>query len=378
MIQLLDNVYEPHKVRMMLKQTDLDNFNTLDLMGKLKMYRAMQTKVADRVIQDTWISKVDVSGSFLENSTAFDHIFFKKLESADDFESKRRFYHKRDLLEDIRPNQFAYRVWFQSMNLRYYIEMAFFLVNVLVFQLYISKFNADLHKLDKDIEHLIDIGVFQRDKEGRILADDLKDIDYRGRFDAAQIEDIESTREHLAHEIELAVYELDDAMYIAMVSFSFPFQLLMAFIYAKYTNRNFIVRSSSLIDLAITSCVFIWFEKFEVYINDDNDGFKLTEPPHEYHRFMQRLLNDVNSGEFHFDWLLAGTAFLFWIRLIFMLQLTNTFGPLIRTTAAMLKDLIKFFLLFIIQLVAFSCVGVLSFGKLKEYETLWDALIMFF
>ena len=76
MIELLDNVYEPQKIRLLLKQTDLENFSSLDLMGKLKMYRAMQTKVADRVIQDTWISKVDVSGSFMENSTAFDHIFY--------------------------------------------------------------------------------------------------------------------------------------------------------------------------------------------------------------------------------------------------------------------------------------------------------------
>ena len=133
MIELLDNVYEPHKVRLLLKQTDMENYSTLDLMGKLKMYKAMQTKVADRVIQDTWISKVDVSGSFLENSTAFDHLFYQKLDSNDDFESKRRFYHSRNLDEDIRPNQFAYRVWFQSMNLRYFIEMAFFIFNVLVF-----------------------------------------------------------------------------------------------------------------------------------------------------------------------------------------------------------------------------------------------------
>ena len=44
---LLDKVYDPHKVRLLLKQTDTDNYNTLDLIGKLKLYKAMQTKVAD-------------------------------------------------------------------------------------------------------------------------------------------------------------------------------------------------------------------------------------------------------------------------------------------------------------------------------------------
>ena len=58
---------------------------------------------------------------------------------------------------------------------------------------------------------------------------------------------------------------------------------------------------------------------------------------------MQKLLDDINSGDFHFDWLLAATAFLFWIRMIFMLQLTHTFGPLIRTMVAMMMDLLTFF-----------------------------------
>ena len=133
MMELLDNVYDPYKVRLLLKQTDLENYSTLDLMGKLKMYKLMQTKVADRVIQDTWNSKVDVSGSYLENSTAYDYLWYSKLDSVDDFESKRRFYHDRDLTLDVRPNRFAYRVWFESMNLRYFIEMAFFFINVLVF-----------------------------------------------------------------------------------------------------------------------------------------------------------------------------------------------------------------------------------------------------
>ena len=34
---------------------------------------------------------------------------------------------------------------------------------------------------------------------------------------------IEQVKEHLAHEIELAVFELDEAMFVAMISFSFPF-----------------------------------------------------------------------------------------------------------------------------------------------------------
>ena len=37
-----------------------------------------------------------------------------------------------------------------------------------------------------------------------------------------------------------------------------------------------------------------------------------------------------------------------------------------------------FFVLFTLQLIAFSCVGILAFGMLEPYETLWDAFILHF
>jgi hypothetical protein len=194
-----------------------------------------------------------------------------------------------------------------------------------------------------------------------------------------QQEYLESIKLHFDYEIELSVYELDEAMVVALVSFCFPVQILFSYIFAKKTDRNFILRSANLLDGAIFICVLIWFEKFEEYIHDFKvDGFGLTDPPKQSHRFMHRMLNDIQSGDFHFDWLLAATAFLFWIRLLFMLQLTSTFGPLIRTIAAMLSDLSTFLVLLLIELAAFSCVGVLCFGMLTEYNNIVTTLIMFF
>ena len=150
----------------------------------------------------------------------------------------------------------------------------------------------------------------------------------------------------------------------------------MAYIYARYTDRVFVVRATSLVDLGIFFLVAFWFEKYEEYLLSENDGFGISKPPHRSHVFMQRLINDIRTDTFHFDWLLSSVAFLFWIRLIFLLQLTTTFGPLIRATLAMMKDLITFFLLFAIQLIAFTCVGILTFGSVPEYYTIQDALIM--
>ena len=169
MILLLETVYDPYKISKLLKQTDIDGYSTLDLLGKLRLYKTMKTKTADRVIQDFWSSKVDVSGSFLENSSSYNILKFSKLKYTVDFEAKRRFYSKRDLDTDVRPHPYAYRVWFQSMSLRYNIEMIFFGILVLFFQYFISSFNTDMHALDEDILHLEYFHIIEILPDGHIV-----------------------------------------------------------------------------------------------------------------------------------------------------------------------------------------------------------------
>ena len=136
----------------------------------------MQTKTADRVIKDIWSSKVDVSGSIMENSTAYKIVKFGKTKFVEDFEAKNRFYVKRDLNNDVRPHPFAFRVWFQSMSLRYNIEMAFFFAAVILFQNFISKFNTDMHLMDTDIHHLEYYHIIEILDDGHIITlDQIRD-----------------------------------------------------------------------------------------------------------------------------------------------------------------------------------------------------------
>ena len=105
MVKLLDKIYDPYKIAKLLKQRDIDGYSSLDIFGKLKLYNIMKTKTADRVIKDFWASKVDVSGSILENSTCYNILKFNKTKYMEDFEEKKfRFYHKRDLDNDVRPH----------------------------------------------------------------------------------------------------------------------------------------------------------------------------------------------------------------------------------------------------------------------------------
>lgn len=85
------------------------------------------------------------------------------------------------------------------------------------------------------------------------------------------------------HEIELTVLTLNKAMIIACMSFALPLQIIMTYIYTKYTDRNLTLRTSYIIDIGIFICVAIWFEKYQEYNAADGDGFGLSDPPKQDH-----------------------------------------------------------------------------------------------
>jgi hypothetical protein len=81
---------------------------------------------------------------------------------------------------------------------------------------------------------------------------------------------------------------------------------------------------------------------------------------------------------FHFDVLLSVVASTFWLRMIIMLKLTKTFGPLIRIIQVMLRELFIFLVLWVIQLFIFACIGILVFGSLPQYKSFPKVLILLF
>jgi len=130
----------------------------------------------------------------------------------------------------------------------------------------------------------------------------------------------------------------------------------------------------TLVDIALTACVVIWFYKYEEYSH--YVAIDPNETPEEI--FIENIIIAKENGTFHFDFLLAVTAGLFWLKVILLLNLTRTFGPLIKIITSMMKDIIIFSGLWGIQMVFFACIGILMFGELPVYESFYDTMVMLF
>ena len=91
--------------------------------------------------------------------------------------------------------------------------------------------------------------------------------------------------------------------------------------------------------------------------------------------FLDEIMLEIKNHVFYFDIFLAATVMFFWFRLLIMLRLTETFGPLIEIILLTIKVMIIFFGLFLVDLLMFSSIGILLFPEMPEYNNIFTAMI---
>ena len=88
-------------------------------------------------------------------------------------------------------------------------------------------------------------------------------------------------------------------------------------------------------------------------------------------------LIDPNLPKVRFDIILALVAFLTLIKLFLQFEFTPSFGPLYKMLQRMLGELMKFLVIWSIQLVMFAAVAVLAFGSLETFSNFNSSIVYF-
>jgi hypothetical protein len=101
-------------------------------------FKLMDTKVMDRIMKEYWKSNIDTSGSFFQTSTSYQLINADYSEN-EDVELKSRFYQSRDVTQ-FTSHPYTMKVYIKSMQTRYFIELALFLMLAVLFQYMIGDF----------------------------------------------------------------------------------------------------------------------------------------------------------------------------------------------------------------------------------------------
>lgn len=80
----------------------------------------------------------------------------------------------------------------------------------------------------------------------------------------------------------------------------------------------------------------------------------------------------------NFDYFLGIFTALVWFKLILMLRLTKTFGPMITIVTSMLNNLGIFMVLWSLLLCTLACFGILVFGEIDAYSNFSKTLVLLF
>ena len=128
---ILVNLYLPIELKISVRRKDLSNRNSLFYMELMDSFQLMDTKVMDRIMKEYWKSNIDTSGSFFQASTAYKLIKADYGENQDE-ELETRFYKPRDISK-FTSHSYTLRVYLKSMQTRYFIELALFLMLAVLF-----------------------------------------------------------------------------------------------------------------------------------------------------------------------------------------------------------------------------------------------------
>ena len=92
---------------------------------------------------------------------------------------------------------------------------------------------------------------------------------------------------------------------------------------------------------------------------------------------MVNMFEDMRTGAFNYDYMLGAFTAAIWIRCIILLQLTESFGPLIVMIANMIVIVLKFLVLYLLGVLTFACVALLTLSELPAYEDLFESFRTF-
>jgi hypothetical protein len=91
----------------------------------------------------------------MDNSSCWTILRYGHLSYDEDFEFRYRFYVDRATTRStIRPHILTFRVWCESIKLRYFIEMLVYFGFLIGFQQYVSIYNSDLNEFDREVKEM--------------------------------------------------------------------------------------------------------------------------------------------------------------------------------------------------------------------------------
>jgi hypothetical protein len=411
--------------------------NMLSIISRSELYKLLDTKIMDRIVHEKWDGISNETHSIVTYSTGHHvvHDIFEQYVGANWFSAVIKRACEWDHSEH--SHVFKLFIWKKSMLLRTNIEFIIIILYSLLFLELIIVFVGDLHVAEYEARALLEIRTGYYEQHGypehkAYLAEDGHgdshdspgDGGHRRRslvenvvggvgrmlagggatqYDAGHAaeytyavgedyhtEEYEDREHHLHEDLVHALHEVDYILALSCLHLVAPFTIAARYFYVWKTKRTWVPDPVILtVEGFLVFLVVIWIYDRVHYTHwDEHNQFMesdQTYSPGEL--FMLTVIWHIKANESNFidgalplvrfDVILALTAFATLLKLFLQFEFTPTFGPLYKMLMRMLKELVRFLCIWVIQLTSFAAVAVLAFGSLPTFADFNSSIIYF-
>ena len=165
---------------------------------------------------------------------------------------------------------------------------------------------------------------------------------------------------------------------MCLVALVMPLKAVSFTVHNYLTKRDYSYSIDDICDFGILVCVIVWFYTFIEWStlpkDEGSESYVITSADvYTYFTITKTL-----AGEFELMIFLSVMVMLIWGRFLLMLQLTKSFGPMLRIILNMFGDVFKFLFIWSVVIICLASVASLLFGELPEFTTFTDVFLNIF
>jgi len=248
---------------------------------------------------------------------------------------------------------FQYLVWKKSLDVRYYIYVIAVIATAIVLQVFSFLLIREQEKVKTKQSEINDL-------EAMTLTPSIQS-------------QIATAYDELGKRSDAFYTYLSTLIAIHIFTLGYIIQDLLMILYSSILDVYISTYTfNELINFVSAVIIIVWLIK-----HFTNFGHNLGEYRSELKasKIIERMENDES---FNIKVTLALLLAIQYIRLVIALQVSRTFGPMVRILRSMILDISIFLLLFAAILAVFAGAGQLLFAELKEYSNLGESIKVLF
>ncbi|CAI2387331.1 unnamed protein product [Moneuplotes crassus] len=378
---VIDTASNMNEVEDLLRDKTYSGMEVLDLIAHLDIIEILQNTMIDSIISNMYFGPYERE-TFLKKSTCYKIVeeqvreepgteglvtrSFKIISFKNNFKGLKKYFkiqtklckkcrrkdgmaieslaqdEEEDNQEGTVGHMFMFQIWKKSLDVQYLIEAGVIFVIALIWLIFanlVVEITEDIEDLNSEISQQNSVGASQDDID--------KNVSKLAEYSSDYLRYL-----HLLLVVSSLTYtyllkDIEEHIYCALRS-----------VYLKTFSNKI------LLNIANAFCVTYWL-CFHIFSFDNNTtGMTDTE------RADTIIARMDKESLFDIRYTLSILMTIQLTRLLFTLQVSRTFGPLVKILVSMLMDVLIFMFLYLLLFLIFTSVGLLLFQELREFSNI--------